>query len=288
MNTARTGTVSVENPSSSKHPSKVKGLLESAISTTSPYSSQDSSGDRTEIQFWQSVLGRTAQTFLSLWPEVFQELRFRVSRLEPIFTKLENLSISADVLPRRGMQRNFDRAQVLCLLALQFVDAARIKKELLGQPEKELRRSERALRRLLSSDTFFLQDRLVTERFLERRKRIPELVKSEHQIRVQLSLIHKELRNELEQIKEDRKKISGKCGTLSQIVTQLATYLFISNGLSGNIRAKGRTHRSLSAVYVLGLLVPRSNLRYTSEAIQAPTTLRKDSSFMKRAKISSF
>jgi hypothetical protein len=57
-------------------------------------------------------------------------------------------------------------------------------------------------------------------------QQFPTLVTADQQIRAQLTLMLNEVQRELSQIKADRKKVNGKCETLSDMVQELATYLW--------------------------------------------------------------
>jgi hypothetical protein len=58
-----------------------------------------------EVHFWRSVFGETADPLVRQWPELLGTLQSRVSPLETLFHDLEELSISVDIDPRRGMER---------------------------------------------------------------------------------------------------------------------------------------------------------------------------------------
>jgi len=138
------------------------------------------------VHFWRSAFGKAAETIVLQWPHVLMELQSRVSRLDSLFTKLEGLSISSDTMPRPGMERDFKREKVLRIIALQVLDAARIKSELTDVSEESLQRCAHELHRLLAAECLLSQDRLVAEQFLERTHRIPTLAKADQQIRMQL------------------------------------------------------------------------------------------------------
>jgi hypothetical protein len=134
--------------------------------------------------------------------------------------------MSSDTEPRRGMERDFQREKVLHIVALQLIDATRIRIELANTDEENLKTCEREYRRLLAASCLYSQQPMIAERFLERSRQSPTLVTADKQIRAQLTSMLREVRRELSQIKADRKKVNGKCATLSQIVQELATYLW--------------------------------------------------------------
>lgn len=181
---------------------------------------------RDTVRFWRAVFGKATETLVSQWPEVFWDLQNRLPHLDYLFAKLEGLSISSDTLPRRGMERDFKREKVLRIVALQLADAARIRAELARQSESALQRREQELRRLLATPCVLSLDQIVVNRFLEKMDSHPALGQAHQEIRKQLVIIHKEVQQELAELRASRKKIDGKCGTLSLMVTELAQYLW--------------------------------------------------------------
>jgi hypothetical protein len=89
-------------------------------------------------RFWRSVFGTAADTLVRQWPELLGELRNRVLPLETLFTHLEDLSISADIEPRRGTERGCRRKKVLSIIADRLINATRIRAELLQQDEGQM------------------------------------------------------------------------------------------------------------------------------------------------------
>jgi hypothetical protein len=67
---------------------------------------------------------------------------------------------------------------------------------------------------------------MIVERFRDRLQKLPTLATADQQIRAQLTWRLKEVQRELSQLKADRKKINGKCETRSDIIHDLATYLW--------------------------------------------------------------
>lgn len=181
---------------------------------------------RDTVRFWRAVFGKATETLVSQWPEVFWDLQNRLPHLDSLFAKLEGLSISSDTLPRRGMERDFKREKVLRIVALQLADAARIRAELAQQSEAELQREEQELSRLLATPCILSLEPLVVSRFLKVMDSCPALAHAHQEIRKQLVVIHKKIRQELDDLRTNRKKIDGRCGTLSQMVTELAQYFW--------------------------------------------------------------
>jgi len=182
--------------------------------------------ERGTAHFWRSVFGKTADSLVRQWPGLLGELQNRVSPLETLFHHLEELSISADTGPRRGMERGFRRERVLSIVANRLINAGRIRAELRQQDEEQLKTCEQEYRRLLAAPCLFTQQPVIVERFRHRLQKIPPLATAEQQIRTQLTLMLKDVQRELSQIKADRKKVNGKCATLSDMIQDLAIYLW--------------------------------------------------------------
>ena len=68
-------------------------------------------------RFWRSVFGTTADSLVRQWPRLLGDLQNRVSPLETLFRHFEELSMSADTEPRRGMERGCRREKVLFIVA---------------------------------------------------------------------------------------------------------------------------------------------------------------------------
>jgi hypothetical protein len=162
-------------------------------------------------RFWRVVFGETADSLVRQWPGLLGELRNRVLHLE-------QLSISADTEPRRGMERGFRREKALSIVANRLINATRIRAELKQQDEKKLKASDQECRRLLAAPCLITRQPLIVERFRERLQKVPALATAHQQIRAQLMLMRKDVQRELAQIRADRRKVNGKCETLSDMV----------------------------------------------------------------------